>query len=465
MPYWDELSYTALPASHTGFPTVFLQEACFQRTFRSRNGKGRVLNTLVPDNVAEPYTHYDGVNTLKRDAYRRRFGNDGALRPDRGHAWKMIRYDRSSPPFSWRQTHTNGNDYSSSNVNFGSGSASWMVPAFTDQSSALDAYAKQQFTKAAPTSDNFNLATFLGELREGLVSLAFLKRSSFRDIERLLYGVRPGDIVSTSKDALSTSGKNFLGYEFGVLPLVSDLRDMGMALYKATSALTGFNTPIHRRREKVLAANVATTDKGASFTMSTRGTNFVPGLDTQLKRDFPSHVAGGRSTTTTLLGDAWSGSVENTRMWYEAEYVLVPKIGFDPSSYLDRLETLMNTDFTLSVLWELAPWSWLADWALKIGDSISANELASSNRLVTNYAYAMCEQKVTQVLTISNIRGNPAATGYSYFGLPSSYVSTQSLTVKQRIRANPFGFNPVSSSITRNEQWAILGALAASKGL
>jgi hypothetical protein len=216
----------------------------------------------------------------------------------------------------------------------------------------------------------------------------------------------------------------------------------------------------------VLDVIVTSTDKTASsyIGLSSGGLSRIPGLTAQLQKDNPGASLDFFETATYLLGDAWSGTVEDAKMWYEAEYVLVPKVGFDPTSYLDRLEVLMNTDFTVSTLWELAPWSWLADWSLKIGDSISANELASSNRLVTNYAYAMCEQKSTSVLTVRNLRGRPGI-GYAYTALPSSYVSTQSLTHKTRIRANPFGFNPVSSSITRNEQWAILGALAASKGL
>jgi hypothetical protein len=424
-----------------------------------------VLNTLVPDSKAEPYTHYDGVNSLKRDAYTKRFGNDGALRADRGHVWQMIRFDRTSEPLSFRVQYPGG-EFSVLNATLVSNSAPNAVPTFADRASALDAYAKQQFAKAAPTNDNFNLSQFLGELREGLPALVGLKGSSKRDIERLLYGVRPGSIVTTSKDLVANAGSNFLGYQFGLLPLVSDLRGLGMALYKATSALTGFTTPIHRRREKVMDAIVSSTDRSASpyIGLSSGGFERIPGLADQLKRDYPTSVGPIFQSGTYLLGNAWSGTSENAKMWYEAEYVLVPKIGFDPSSYIDRLEALMNTDFTLSTLWELSPWSWLADWALKIGDSISANELASSNRLVTNYAYAMCEQQVNSVLTVTNLRVNPP-TGYLISGLPSSYVSTQSVTVKTRIRANPFGFNPVASSITRNEQWAILGALAASKGL
>jgi hypothetical protein len=377
----------------------------------------------------------------------------------------MIRFDRSSPPLSWSQKY-NGYEYGSQNVTLVSNSAPYAIPSFTDQSGALDAYAKQQFAKAAPHSDNFNLAAFLGELREGIVTLSFLKKSSIRDLERLLYGVRPGDIVSTSKDALKTSGSNFLGFEFGVLPLVSDLRDLGMTLYKATSALTGFSTPIHRRREKVMDANVTSTDRTANpyVGISSYGIHHIPYLGERLKKEFALENSSGRFQSFLSGVDAWSGKTEETKMWYEAEYVLVPKIGFDPSSYLDRLEVLMNTDFNMSTLWELSPWSWLADWALKIGDSISANELAVSNRLVTNYAYAMCEQKVTQVLVVKNL-DLAKGSAYVWTNPPRGYVSTQSVTVKSRVRANPFGFNPVSSSILTNEKWAILGALAASKGL
>ncbi len=465
MPYWDELSYSALPAQIGTFPTVFLQNALYQRTYRSKGGRGQNRNVLVPDSTAEPYSHFDGVNSLKRDAYKKRFGNDGAIRPDRGHTWKMIRFDRSSGPVSWDQLYQGSNFQSPRNVTlFGGAPISFALPQPSDQASNLAAYAQQQFAKAAPTSDRFNLAQFLGELREGLPLLTFLKKSSLRDFERLLYGVRPSQVTRTSRDVAGTAGSNFLGYQFALVPLVNDLRDIGMALYKATSSLTGFSTPIHRRREaaQTFITNVSSGTNPRSLSISSQGYSFIPGLASALKKDF-SVTNEGAFSSVPLLGDAFAGATETTKMWYEAEYVLVPKIGFDPSSYLDRLEVLMNTDFTISLLWELAPWSWLVDWLLKIGDSIQANELASSNRLVTNYAYAMCEQVATQTWTLKNVRPE-TGTGYTYRNVPPSYVSTTHTTVKTRVRANPFGFKPVVSSITQPAQWAILGALAASKG-
>ncbi len=461
MPYWDELTYNAVKASISNIPSTFLYDACYQRTYRTRGGRGRNLNIPVSNSVAEPYTHYDGVNDLKRRAYGKRFGNDGALQPDRGHPWHMVRFARSDSPLNARVTYLpNGTVIPYENVTLGFTSTLTAVPVPSDQANALDAYAKQQFVRAAPTSDFFDIATFIGELREGFSLLAFLKKSSLRDLERLLYGVRPGSVLSTSLDVVGTPGKNYLGYQFAVLPLVSDLRKIGDTLARATTALTGFNTPIHRNRTKGVSVNpTQTTSLNERPLAVAGGYAGIPLLESQMQKDYGTSAVQG--TVGGIRANVWSSTSEETRTWYEAEYVLVPKVGFDPPSYLDKLEFLMNTDFTARTLWELSPWSWLADWTLKVGDSIGANEIATSNRLVTNYAYAMSEQKKTSVFVAKNFRPD---VNYAAVGFPAQYVSTRTTTVKRRIRANPFGFNPVSSSITRTEQWAILGALAASKG-
>jgi hypothetical protein len=213
------------------------------------------------------------VNSLKKDAYTRRFGNDGALQPDRGHAWELVRFDRSDGPISFDQLDPNG--YPPTlfrNVTLGYGSGFSTVPMFTDKSYALKSYAQQQYAKAAPHGDAFSLAQFLGELREGLPALTFLKGSSLRDLKRFTRNDKASIKTHTLKDVVGTAGGNYVGYQFALAPLVSDLQELGMTLYKATSALTGFCAPIHRRREKVSDSIVESSQSQApSISALSRG--------------------------------------------------------------------------------------------------------------------------------------------------------------------------------------------------
>ena len=119
----------------------------------------------------------------------------------------------------------------------------------------------------------------------------------------------------------------------------------------------------------------------------------------------------------------------------------------------------MSTEITPALLWELAPWSWLADWVLHLGDSLRAQEAAMSNRVLTTYAYAMESVEVENHLALSNIR--PRYTG-SYAG-PSHYSCAWTTTSRRRIRANPFGFIGTSASPLTVGQLGILNALSLKK--
>lgn len=138
----------------------------------------------------------------------------------------------------------------------------------------------------------------------------------------------------------------------------------------------------------------------------------------------------------------------------------LPKAGFNPDSYLDRLTALMNTDITPSVLWELSPWSWLVDWFLHIGDAIQANETASSNQILSSYAYAMSELDATNGAVFSDIRS--ASTARVYDG-PKTAVTQWRTLHRRRLRANPYGYSVNPTSSLNVGQWAILAALGFTK--
>lgn len=146
--------------------------------------------------------------------------------------------------------------------------------------------------------------------------------------------------------------------------------------------------------------------------------------------------------------------------WFTGSYSYFLPMGFDASSYLDRVMTLTKVSLTPELLWELSPFSWLADWALHLGDSLKANELAVSELLHIHYAYAM-EQTVDTIYTDINLFGTPS--GSIRTDLPRYIPSTWTRTRKKRIKANPFGFTTGSTGGLNPRQLAILAALGLSK--
>jgi hypothetical protein len=120
----------------------------------------------------------------------------------------------------------------------------------------------------------------------------------------------------------------------------------------------------------------------------------------------------------------------------------------------------MSVDITPAVLWELAPWSWLVDWVINIGGSLSSAETALSNRILSSYAYAMETVERKHFVDLTNIRPK------SYFTIydgPGSFSRVYTTTFKRRIRASPFGFVANPDLSLSAGQWGILTALGFTK--
>jgi hypothetical protein len=101
-------------------------------------------------------------------------------------------------------------------------------------------------------------------------------------------------------------------------------------------------------------------------------------------------------------------------------------------------------DLSLEVVWNLLPYSWLADWQGNIGDVFHNLSRFSQDGLTMKYGYIMRTAYVKHIYTY----------GPSTFTLISS--------VKQRRKASPFGFGVALNTLS-DRQWAILAALGQQK--
>jgi hypothetical protein len=258
------------------------------------------------------------------------------------------------------------------------------------------------------------------------------------------------DIISKANFARSV-GNDYLNVEFGWKPLLDDLRKLAEILLSASYGLYKPLGAYHRRRELRPVKTYSRDDLLNSPSQLVSG-NYLSGLDL-----IPSSVPTFGNTLFDVSGQLIRKST--LTRWYEGEFVYIPKASFDPKSYLDRLDTLMDTGITPAVLWELAPWSWLTDWFFQIGGAISAMEAGMSNRILSTYFYAMEEYEASVELVVTNWR---LRSGTSPL-LPKWYRQRSAIHTKRRIRGNPFGFTGTSSSPLSVEQSAILGALGLKK--
>jgi len=121
----------------------------------------------------------------------------------------------------------------------------------------------------------------------------------------------------------------------------------------------------------------------------------------------------------------------------------------------DNARLLLGIDLTPETLWNLAPWSWLADWFGNVGDVMTNMSLFSRDKLVMPYGYIMAETSVTTTNLLYDLQW------YDPVG-PKSVRDVAGFVRKQRSPASPFGFG-LSDMILDSRQTSILAALGITR--
>ena len=459
MPYYRErflnrqhpVSYTLNGVQqHAG--TIALDSAEMMG-FRTRPHFKSLASQEVSDISADPYAYF--LESTSREKYQARLKERGLQpqgSPDKGHPMELKRHTISgqlhSPTLTSKFFTTDIHHFDGAMVGYVTDfpyagrldevhEGTILVPA-PYKETGLDVFAQQAYARTAPTSVVFDAANFLGELREGLPKLV------------------PELLMGASKNALKRGGSDYLNVEFGLKPLINDLQNAGKALMGATELLTQQGQRVHRRYSLPPTSQSATTTfwGGVPVYVGSAG-GFAQGVG----YPGPSFSSG---TTTGLTAEHVMQKTRSSRRWFEGEFSSFYPVGFDPTSYLERLAVLVNPKITPAVLWELAPWSWLVDWNLRIGDTIRANEMNANDLLVMHYGYAMEETIYTTESSWTAV-AEPTSPYDTWSNLPRKGRYFASTTYKRRLRANPYGFRVGGASSLTGGQTAILGALGLTK--
>lgn len=300
----------------------------------------------------------------------------------------------------------------------------WIAPPKTD----LILMGTRAIAKTNPTNPAAGMSTFLGELREGFPSLS---------AESFAFG---------HWDNLPKKlGGEYLNYQFGWLPLIADLQKFLTAASNSTRIIEQFarDSGHNVRRRYTFPDEHSTVDPVAT-------------APTLLLSQFDGNQEGwfGRSGTSTMTVSTRKHS------WFSGSYTYYLEQGKDLMSrmkyYEQQANHLLGTRITPEVLWELTPWSWLADWYTDLGSIIANASALQSDGLVMRYGYVMQTSVTDVVHRHTDIA--PAVGGWT----PGAVVNTFRTTRKERIRATPYGFGLKPESFTVR-QWAILGALGMTK--
>jgi hypothetical protein len=233
------------------------------------------------------------------------------------------------------------------------------------------------------------------------------------------------------------ASSEYLNYQFGIAPTVSDLKKLRDSAKKAEEHLAQLEADSGKviRRGYDYGAEVKREVVGVA------GNQFV-------------YLAGGVPTSVYLQqgGTLTHEKITSKRAWFAGAftYHLPPKGEWRRK--IAELDYLYGIKPGIDTAWNLIPFSWLADWQSNMGDVASNIDAFAQDGLVMKYGYLMCEQTIVHRVTLENV--------VCLDGVWQPLKTTGEIvaTTQQRSGANPFGFGVDPQSLS-GRQVAILAAL------
>jgi hypothetical protein len=309
-------------------------------------------------------------------------------------------------------------------ASFGSGDYPSLAETSTSTLNALGATA---IARCEPTSPIANLATTLGELRgEGLPKM---------------FG---SGLLKEKTRIARNSGNEYLNYQFGWAPLMSDLKSFGTAVKKSDEILRQYRKdsgkPIRRRFTFPVESSSTVTNLGGNLALPTLDTNY-----------YRSGYSAAQMTKTRTR-------VTEVKRWFSGCFTYHLAVSDNSvnafARYSQEADKLFGVSLTPEVVWNLTPWSWATDWFFNTGDILHNLSAVLTDGLVMIYGYMMEESSVSDVYVLQ---------GDLYNGLGSTdLVQTFTTTRRKRIPANPFGFGLTNTDLS-SRQLAIIAALGLTR--
>lgn len=274
----------------------------------------------------------------------------------------------------------------------------------------LDMLGTQAISRTSPNNPAFDLSVLIGELRaEGLPNL-------------------PGSSVMERTKLAKSAGSEYLNVEFGWLPLVRGIRDFAKTVDNADRILETYQRG---------SGNVIKRNYQWPIQQATTVTNCNHGMTPAI-----GFFTGGGRSSRSFRQD-----------WFECEYRYYVPAGGSISDksrrYGSYARKLLGVDLlSPAVLWNLAPWSWAADWYSTAGDVINNVANIGSDGLVLRNGFMMSH--VGRVVDDYGV----------YAG--QSQVAIHVQERKLRRPATPYGFG-VSFDGLSDKRKAIIAALGMSR--
>jgi len=274
---------------------------------------------------------------------------------------------------------------------------------------ALAALGTTAISQSAPTNPASNLGTTLAEIhREGIPSLPGIKLWKGRTA------------------AAKAAGSEYLNAEFGWLPLVDEVNQVGSAARHSRDLMNQYRHSEGR-------------DTHRRFDFPLQRTENTINVGNQLPLGVDSHFFNtGVNVATRSLS-----LVNETERWFEGCYTYALPSSTDSwrrgIGFGSQADHLFGLTLTPDVLWELTPWSWAVDWFSNAGDVINNVTNFGLAGLVLRYGFIMEETR-----SIVAVNMGPQAC-FAKAGQPTVMSESAScgyeIVTKRRSSASPFGFS------------------------
>jgi hypothetical protein len=295
--------------------------------------------------------------------------------------------------------------------------------------------ATQLMRSMRPTKPQFELARFIGELKD---LPQFWQWSNYN----------PGSVGEI--------GGAYLNQVFGVAPTWSDLNAASKAVLGSDQILREFalkaTQTVKRKRSLILDTGIR----------QTRG-SLLAGIS--------NIVDYGNYYITGDLGDAYASSFDvgcefditvdrrrELRVFADFEYYIGDPEGFlgRIDSYRDKARKLLGTGVSPSTVYDLTPWTWLGNWFVDISGLLKYQQDVADNGLIARNSGFLIEDRV-------NLLAQPFKVAREGNGiqLMSNHPLVATSKWQYRWAGSPYSMSP--NWDLSNFQWAIAGALGFTK--
>lgn len=291
----------------------------------------------------------------------------------------------------------------------------------SDPYGAVEGRGAELMSKAIPTNPAIDGSVALAELfREGLPSII------------------GGTLLKDRIGFLRGLGGEYLNFEFGWKPLVSDLKAAAKAVIDSSSVLAQLERDSGRnvRRRRYLP----TTRTVSTLT----GHNVYPRGST----NFFWRGAPWYRRTETIERSTWFSGCFT--------YMYEPSLQSEVSRIATQARLLYGLELSPEVVWNLTPWSWLVDWVTNVGPVLHNLSAFQSDDLVLRYGYVM--EKTSRTYSLRSQFTDLRVPGQWPTVIEEGYSGIR----KIRRAATPYGFG-MDTGMFDTRQWAILTALGITR--